>query len=506
MRRTGLGRSDALSARWVLCKGRGRRPFACRDSDVVTDRELLGGRYRLLDPVGDGGMASVFRAEDERLARIVAVKILHQRHLGEHGFVRRFEQEARLIAALSHPNIVTIHDFGHDDDAYYIVMEYVDGGSLRDLMTREGPLPLERVRDIARQLGLALDATHAQGVVHRDIKPDNILLGANDQVKISDFGIARGLAQPRQTATGFILGSAGYLSPEQARGQAATIASDIYSTGIVLYEMLLGSPPFMADSPLATALCHITQQPAPLSGRVPSLPPEAAAAVLRALNKDPDRRFPSASALAAALDPPTGRRQPPDEPTAAVGAPLLAPPSAPSAPRRHTAQPGAALRPRWRRSFLALPLVGVVGAMAVYYAGLSAPVSHPVAGHSLAPTRAGRAPSRILGAPASPTPLRLSGGGGPAAPPAVLASATAAPTASSTAEPTRVINLATAVTTVSTPSPTVSPRTATPVVLLPAQPVVDQSGGASQFGGSSQGQKHRSHRGHHGHKHRSQGD
>src|SRR5919204_536925 len=211
---------------------------------------ILGGRYRLLDVLGDGGMARVFRAQDERLQRIVAVKILHQQYRGQPAFVRRFEQEAQLAASLAHPTIVAIYDLSRDDDTYYIVMEYVAGSSLKEVIAHEGRLPLDRAIVITRQLGQALDFAHSHGVIHRDIKPENILLTPADQVKVSDFGIARALTSAGQTATGIVLGSVSYFSPEQAQGKPATAESDIYSSGIVLYEMLTGRVPFAADPPL----------------------------------------------------------------------------------------------------------------------------------------------------------------------------------------------------------------------------------------------------------------
>src|ERR671934_62313 len=181
---------------------------------------ILGGRYRLLDVLGDGGMARVFRAQDERLHRSVAVKILHQQYLGQPEFVRRFEQEAQLAASLAHPTIVAIYDLGRDDETHYIVMEYVEGSSLKEVIAREGRLPLDRAIIITRQLGQALDFAHGHGVIHRDIKPENILLTPADQVKVSDFGIARALTSSGQTATGIVLGSVSYFSP--ARGAHRT--------------------------------------------------------------------------------------------------------------------------------------------------------------------------------------------------------------------------------------------------------------------------------------------
>ena len=265
-------------------------------------RQVLGGRYRILDVLGDGGMARVFRAEDTRLGRVVAVKILHQHYLSQPEFVRRFEQEARLAARLSHPNIVAIYDVDRQDGAYYIVMEYVDGGSLKGLITRDAPLSPSLVAAVARQLGQALDAAHTHGVIHRDIKPENILLTPSYDVKVGDFGIARALTSAGQTATGMVMGSVSYFSPEQAQGKPATAESDLYSAGVVLYEMLTARLPFAAGNPLATAMQHITQEPAPPRAIVPALPSAVDRVILQALAKDPARRYHSGALLADALD------------------------------------------------------------------------------------------------------------------------------------------------------------------------------------------------------------
>ena len=262
---------------------------------------LLAGRYRLLDVLGDGGMARVYRARDERLDRIVAVKILHPHYLSQPEFVRRFEQEAHLVAGVSHPNIVAIYDVDQEGDTYLMVMEYVEGGSLKGLMSRAAPLSLPRIAAIMKGLGLALDAAHARGVIHRDIKPENILLTPSEEVKVSDFGIARALTSPGQTATGKVLGSVSYFSPEQAQGKPATAESDLYSSGIVLYELLTGRLPFNAGNPLATAMQHVTQQPVPPCSLVPTLPPAVDNVVLTALHKEPALRYRSGAELAAAF-------------------------------------------------------------------------------------------------------------------------------------------------------------------------------------------------------------
>ncbi|HEY8285375.1 MAG TPA: protein kinase [Chloroflexota bacterium] len=267
----------------------------------MTPGTVVNGRYRLLAILGDGGMARVFRAEDTRLRRIVALKTMLPRYLDQPAFVQRFEQEARLAAGLSHPNIVAVYDVGSDGTTPFLVMEYVEGGSLKALIARSGPLPMPRVLPLMDQLGGALDAAHAHGVIHRDIKPENILLTSSGQIKVTDFGIARALTGPRQTATGMMLGSVSYASPEQAQGQDTSAASDLYSSGVVLYELLTGQPPFAADTPLGVAMQHVTQPPAPPSVHVPAVPAAVDEVVLRALSKDPSGRFPSGAAMARAL-------------------------------------------------------------------------------------------------------------------------------------------------------------------------------------------------------------
>src|SRR5919204_5994290 len=330
---------------------------------------ILGGRYRLLDVLGDGGMARVFRAQDERLHRSVAVKILHQQYLGQPEFVRRFEQEAQLAAGLAHPTIVAIYDLSRDDDTYYIVMEYVAGSSLKEVIAREGRLPLDRAIIITRQLGQALDFAHSHGVIHRDIKPENILLTPADQVKVSDFGIARALTSPGQTATGIVLGSVSYFSPEQAQGQPATAESDIYSSGVVLYEMLTGRVPFAADNPVATAMQHLTQQPTPPRALVPALPAAVDGVVLKALHKDPRGRFHSGAALADALA--AAALAPPLQPVPGAGysRPAVSPWPHPRAARTgHVSRSPGASPSRRRTPLLPLALLVLVGGGVAYAA------------------------------------------------------------------------------------------------------------------------------------------
>ncbi len=267
--------------------------------------QLLSGRYRLLRLLGTGGMASVYLAEDLRLGRRVAVKILHPQFSADPSFVARFEQEARIAAGLSHPNLVQVYDVGHDDDRHYIVMEYIEGETLKELINRQGALPISRALNIARGVLSALAVAHAHHLIHRDIKSQNILLTESGDVKVTDFGIAREMGQTTAatlTATGMIIGTVQYFSPEQAQGRPATLKSDIYAVGIVLYEMLTGKLPFEADNPLAVAMQQINQAPQQPARLNPAIPSSVQAIVLKALSKNPDNRYSTAGEMLAAID------------------------------------------------------------------------------------------------------------------------------------------------------------------------------------------------------------
>jgi serine/threonine protein kinase len=263
----------------------------------------LSGRYTLLALIGSGGMASVFRAHDLRLGRLVALKLLHPTFAADPTFITRFHQEAELAASLSaHPHIVTIYDVGSDGSLHYLVMELVDDGrTLKDLIRAEAPLPVARAFAIGQQIAAALAFAHQRGLVHRDIKPQNILLTTEEQVKVTDFGIARHAAGVQVTRPGVVLGTAAYLAPEQAMGQPAQPASDLYALGVVLFELLTGQLPFQAESTVGLALQQV-QEPAPSPRQFNAAIPEAAAAVvLRALAKDPAARYRSAAEFGLAL-------------------------------------------------------------------------------------------------------------------------------------------------------------------------------------------------------------
>ncbi len=264
--------------------------------------QILGGRYRLIELLGQGGMATIYRAADTGLGRDVALKLLRPEYLRDPDFSSRFRQEAQAAASLSHPNVVTVYDYGEDPSGPFIVMELVDGEDLATILRRSGALPARQSARIAAGVGRALAAAHASGIVHRDIKPGNVLIGRDGRVKVVDFGIARAVAEAQVTLPGTTLGSVHYFSPEQARGDATTAASDIYSLGIVLYEMLTGVRPWEGDSAAGVALARLSGPiPDPATVR-PGLPPELAAIARQALAREPADRFPSASAMADQLE------------------------------------------------------------------------------------------------------------------------------------------------------------------------------------------------------------
>ena len=296
---------------------------------------ILNGRYRLDEVIGEGGMAVVYRAHDLLLGRPVAVKILRDQYASHASFLARFEREAQSAARLSHPNIVSVYDVGQDGPSRYIVMEYINGPSLKDLIRRQGPFTVGGSAFVLRQIAAALDYAHRHGVVHRDIKPQNILVDEHGVAKVVDFGIAKGPSDSNLTEAGSGMGTVHYVSPEQARGERATALSDIYSAGVVLYEMLTKRLPFEADTPVGVGMQHVSADPPSPRQFNPAIQPEVEAIVLRALAKRPEDRFPTATALADALEhwnaSPTG-----DEATRVMSAAAL-PPEASAGPQRPVA-------------------------------------------------------------------------------------------------------------------------------------------------------------------------
>ncbi len=259
--------------------------------------KVLVERYELIDKIAEGGMARVYRGRDLLLKRTVAVKVLKDQMTGDAAFIRRFEREAQSAAALSHPHIVSIYDVGEQDGTYFMVMEYVDGKNLKEYIREKGRLPSHEAVHIARQIAEALEQAHKAGVVHRDIKPQNILFSKEGKVKVTDFGIAIAGDGVTVTVGDEIVGSVQYIAPEQARGDIAGKQSDLYSLGIVFYEMVTGKVPFAGESPVAVAMKHIQEQIVPPGRLVSGLPAQLEQVILKAVQKDAAERYSSAEEL-----------------------------------------------------------------------------------------------------------------------------------------------------------------------------------------------------------------
>jgi beta-lactam-binding protein with PASTA domain len=340
----------------------------------LDEHTMIDGRYRILHHVGSGGMADVYCAEDTHLGRRVAVKLLHRRFAQDTEFVERFRREASSAASLQHPNVVNVYDRGEFDGTYYIAMEFAEGVSLKDLIAREAPLEIGRAIDIALQILIAARFAHRRGVIHRDLKPQNVIIDTDereDNVKVADFGIARS-GSSEITEVGAIMGTAQYLSPEQAQGRPVTAGSDLYSIGIVLFEMLTGRAPFDGDSAVAVALKHVSQPVPSLRKLRPDVSPQLEAVVMKALAKDAGDRYPDAESfirdLEAVRSAPAGAADsgstaafaPVPVPEAAVAADAAEPPpAAPPPPSEPT--PG-------RRRALRFALLGLLALAAVILA------------------------------------------------------------------------------------------------------------------------------------------
>src|SRR5579883_426453 len=266
--------------------------------EPVQAPRVFSGRYEITHLVARGGMAQVYRARDALLDRPVALKVLFPELSVDRAFVERFRREAQAAANLSHPNIVPVFDWGEDDGTYFIVMEYVDGRPLSALLRASGPLPPERAVDIGANVAAALAYAHRHGVIHRDVKPGNVLITDDGLVKVTDFGIARAVnTEDSLTQTGAVMGTATYFSPEQAEGLGVDARSDIYSLGVVLFEMLTGRPPFLGDTPVAVASKHVREHP-PLPREInPAVPPDLEAVIMKCMAKSPDYRYATAEDL-----------------------------------------------------------------------------------------------------------------------------------------------------------------------------------------------------------------
>jgi serine/threonine-protein kinase len=334
--------------------------------------DVIADRYELEELCGSGGMSSVFRSRDLQLDRSVAIKILHERFVDDPEYVERFRREARAVARLSHPHIVTVIDRGEDGGRQYIVFEHVDGENLKELVARTGPLPVRRAVELALAVADGLAFAHDHGLVHRDVKPQNVLLSREGDVKVTDFGIARSLdVEHGVTQTGTVLGTGEYLAPEQASGQPVSPATDVYSLGVVLWELLVGDVPFSGENFVAVALRHVNEPPPSLRQLRPDVPPRLAAAVERALAKDPADRFPSMAALASELRACLVEldRVPVEDEAAMT---LVTKPSPAPRPRRATRQPS----PRSLWAVLLALLVAVGAFVAVFLVAGSGHTHH----------------------------------------------------------------------------------------------------------------------------------
>jgi eukaryotic-like serine/threonine-protein kinase len=373
----------------------------------------IGGRYRLIAPLGEGGMATLWRAIDEQLDREVAVKLLREQYGNDAGFSARFRQEARSAGSLSHPNIVPVYDYGTDaDGTQFIVMQLVDGQDLSAVLRERTVLGTDDAVRVALAVASALEAAHRRGIVHRDVKPGNILITDDGDVKVTDFGIARAVSEASMTVTGTTLGSVHYFSPEQARGDEVTGRSDVYSLGIVVYEMLTGRRPFEGDSAAGVALKRLHEDP-PLPSTIRPVPAGLEAIVMRALERDPEARYPDAGSFAEALrvwqrdpgatPPPAaaagvaaaaGSPPPPAAPTPASGEPTvyIPPPvampsdraprmAAPPPPRRSQAAPYGRSQGQpwwiWLLALLAVVLLGAIGFLGAQVLGSLGPGATP---------------------------------------------------------------------------------------------------------------------------------
>jgi len=267
--------------------------------------EVLGDRYQLGDAIGRGGMATIYRGHDMRMERVVAIKVLREVYSTDPKFVTRFQREAKAASALQHPNIVQVYDYGQTDGNYFIVMELVEGTDLRRYLRSRGVLAVDRAIIIAHDVALGLGAAHRRGIVHRDVKPQNVLVGRDGSIKLTDFGIAsvyKDINAERLTTTGMTLGTVQYYAPEQAQGEIVSPAADVYALGIVIYEMLAGRTPFDGDTPVAVAMQHIQDLPTPPTYYNPEIPVALEEIIMRCLEKEPERRYRDGSVLARALE------------------------------------------------------------------------------------------------------------------------------------------------------------------------------------------------------------
>ncbi|MGH3082853.1 MAG: protein kinase domain-containing protein [Gaiellaceae bacterium] len=315
--------------------------------------DVIAGRYELVELIGRGGMSSVWKAHDRLLDRTIAIKLLHEQFTQDEEYVERFRREARSVAQLSHPNIVTVIDRGEDEGRQYIVFEYVEGENLKQLIERSGPLPVRDALLFTLQMARALGFAHERGLIHRDVKPQNVLLNEDGQPKMTDFGIARSVDVDGVTITGTVLGTSEYIAPEQARGQRVDALTDVYSLGVVLYELLAGRVPFQGENFVAIALRHVNEPAPSVLELRPDCPPRVGLAVERAMAKRPEQRFGSMNELCAELEACLYELDSSSEEATMISRPSVAPP-----------RPRAA-RKRRRRTGILWPIAAVAAVIGV---------------------------------------------------------------------------------------------------------------------------------------------
>ncbi|HEU4941702.1 MAG TPA: protein kinase [Gaiellaceae bacterium] len=320
----------------------------------MTQGEVIAGRYELLELIGKGGMSSVWKAHDRLLDRQIAIKVLHPQYTEDEEYVERFRREARSVAQLSHPNIVTVIDRGEDAGRQFIVFEYVEGENLKELLGRTGPMPVRDALVLALQMARALSFAHGRGLIHRDVKPQNVLLNADGQAKMTDFGIAREVDVQGVTITGTVLGTSEYIAPEQARGQQVDAQTDVYSLGVVLYELLTGAVPYDGENFVTVALKHVNEPAPNVLERRPDVPPRVATAVERAMAKSPDDRFDSMEELCHELEACLAELDPSSEEATMIARRPIVPAGKQGRPRR-----------RKRRLGILWPVVAVLAVLIV---------------------------------------------------------------------------------------------------------------------------------------------
>src|SRR5438093_6957744 len=326
--------------------------------------EMLGP-YRLLELAGAGGMAEVWRAFQARLQRDVAIKVLPPHFAAQVGFTERFQQEALAISHLQHPHILPVFDFGQQGDFNYMVMPFIEGGTLADRLGQ--PWPFERALEVLEPLASALDHAHSHGIIHRDVKPSNVLLGEDGWILLGDFGVSKVLeATTVQTRPGGVVGTPAYMSPEQADGQSVGPASDLYSLGVIAYQLLTGQVPFQAETPIAVAMAQVHKPLPPPREVNPGLPQEVDSILLRALAKDPAQRFPSGEALVNALAAAAAAQETPVTDTDQLGSPTVR-----SAPPRMARRWGA-WAPAWA---IGIGAIGLLALLAIVFVVIGRPGS-----------------------------------------------------------------------------------------------------------------------------------